>query len=351
MGTITHQFVSALPDDPDATLVRPSNWNDTHTFALTGPDVGLPVGGDITGNADGIAIGFSSSALGAYSMAVGHDSTATGVAAVAVGRLASATAAGATAIGFSSVAGGIDTVVIGVNAVSNVDYSVAIGVSAAASGSDSVAIGEEAQSGGAYSAAVGAYASSAGLHATAIGNASSAFGSYSIAIGNGCGAIEESSIAIGLAADSYNAHSVALGDNTETTRDFEVSIGGSGGNRLLAGVSSGLLSTDAVNLGQLTTAISAISLVKGTVDIDFGASPGLNQTSVVVTGQTNIVAGSDIVVGISAIATANNTIDDVKFLASQIGLSAGTIVPGTSFTIYANSAQKIQGLITLTYIY
>lgn len=31
---ITHTFVSAIPDDADATLVRPSNWNATHT--LTG---------------------------------------------------------------------------------------------------------------------------------------------------------------------------------------------------------------------------------------------------------------------------------------------------------------------------
>jgi hypothetical protein len=27
---ITHKFKSAIPDDPDATLVRPSNWNDSH---------------------------------------------------------------------------------------------------------------------------------------------------------------------------------------------------------------------------------------------------------------------------------------------------------------------------------
>ena len=31
---ITHKFVSAIADDPDATQVRPSNWNDTHAIAL-----------------------------------------------------------------------------------------------------------------------------------------------------------------------------------------------------------------------------------------------------------------------------------------------------------------------------
>lgn len=32
--TITHKFVDTHPDGPDATLVRPSNWNDTHSMAV-----------------------------------------------------------------------------------------------------------------------------------------------------------------------------------------------------------------------------------------------------------------------------------------------------------------------------
>lgn len=32
--TIVHKFVSAVADDPDTTLVRPSNWNDTHSIQL-----------------------------------------------------------------------------------------------------------------------------------------------------------------------------------------------------------------------------------------------------------------------------------------------------------------------------
>lgn len=31
--TITHTFVSSVPDGSDATVVRPSNWNDSHTIA------------------------------------------------------------------------------------------------------------------------------------------------------------------------------------------------------------------------------------------------------------------------------------------------------------------------------
>jgi hypothetical protein len=35
--TLTHKFVSALPDGSDATVVRPSNWNDTHDVTGTLP--------------------------------------------------------------------------------------------------------------------------------------------------------------------------------------------------------------------------------------------------------------------------------------------------------------------------
>jgi hypothetical protein len=35
--TVKHKFVSTIPDDPDATLIRPSNWNDTHDLVGTVP--------------------------------------------------------------------------------------------------------------------------------------------------------------------------------------------------------------------------------------------------------------------------------------------------------------------------
>jgi hypothetical protein len=46
--SLTHKFHSAQPDDPDATLVRPSNWNDQH--ALTGTP-GQTIVFDAGGNA------------------------------------------------------------------------------------------------------------------------------------------------------------------------------------------------------------------------------------------------------------------------------------------------------------
>lgn len=37
--TVSHRFVSAKADGPDSTLIRPSNWNDTHDFQMSGTGV------------------------------------------------------------------------------------------------------------------------------------------------------------------------------------------------------------------------------------------------------------------------------------------------------------------------
>lgn len=55
MGSITHTFVSAIPDGADPTLVRPSNWNAGHTFALSTADVS-GLGTIATQNANNVAI-------------------------------------------------------------------------------------------------------------------------------------------------------------------------------------------------------------------------------------------------------------------------------------------------------
>jgi hypothetical protein len=54
--SLKHIFQSPLPDGPDATLVRPSNWNDEHTLTLgTGKIIGRSTAG--TGAAEEISIG------------------------------------------------------------------------------------------------------------------------------------------------------------------------------------------------------------------------------------------------------------------------------------------------------
>ena len=42
--TVKHKFVSAIPDEADATVVRPSNWNDTHDIVGLGTSASLDAG-------------------------------------------------------------------------------------------------------------------------------------------------------------------------------------------------------------------------------------------------------------------------------------------------------------------
>lgn len=44
---ITHPFVSAVPDGPTATEVRPTNWNANHLFIAESADPGSPVQGQV----------------------------------------------------------------------------------------------------------------------------------------------------------------------------------------------------------------------------------------------------------------------------------------------------------------
>lgn len=68
---IKHKFVSTVPDDPDTSIVRPSNWNDDHD--LTGPASIRRVGLTMDGGGIGIFPGFKGS-----TPKLGYDGTIVG---------------------------------------------------------------------------------------------------------------------------------------------------------------------------------------------------------------------------------------------------------------------------------
>jgi hypothetical protein len=71
---------------------------------------------------------------------------------------------------------------------------------------------------------------------------------------------------------------------------------------------------------------------QGTTTITFGASPGGTDTSVAVTGQGTILAGSLVEAWISPVASADHTADE--HLVDSIYIVAGNVVASTGFTIY-----------------
>ena len=111
-----------------------------------------------------------------------------------------------------------------------------------------------------------------------------------------------------------------------------------------------------LDIKAINTAIAGIGggggsgLTQGTAVVDFGAFPGSNTASVVVTGLTGITAGNKPKAYVSANATTgDHSANDHKYFACFVGLACGDIVPATSFTIHAASLEKLQGQWSINY--
>jgi hypothetical protein len=74
-------------------------------------------------------------------------------------------------------------------------------------------------------------------------------------------------------------------------------------------------------------------MATGTATINFGAFPGATDTSLPVTGQATIAAGSLVEAWVRPVATAEHNADE--HWVEEIQVTAGNIVAGTGFTIYA----------------
>ena len=77
--TVKHKFVSAIPDEADATVVRPSNWNDDHT--LTGLGTMAEQNANAVaitgGSVDGTTIGATTASNAAFTYASTNSTTST----------------------------------------------------------------------------------------------------------------------------------------------------------------------------------------------------------------------------------------------------------------------------------
>lgn len=74
---------------------------------------------------------------------------------------------------------------------------------------------------------------------------------------------------------------------------------------------------------------------QGTTIVDFGAAYN-NDTSVAVTGQAGILAGSLVEAWIWPVATTDHSVDEHVMASVMLDVEAGNIVAGTGFTIYLN---------------
>ncbi|MGU7857196.1 ESPR-type extended signal peptide-containing protein [Burkholderia orbicola] len=293
-----------------------------------------------------IAIGSAAQTAGRYTTAIGYGASATVEDALAFGRASSATNTGAVAIGAGSTAGGTGSTAIGQSAavVSGATNAVALGMNARVANSNSAAIGSNASAAGNYSSALGTSATSTGTASMALGGNSTATGNYSVALGSATGtgraavSTGTGSVAIGTTSSAGANNAVALGFGSVADRDNTVSVGAGVPNidgnkfaRQIVNVAAGTEDNDAVNVGQMKTALS--TKVDDTyVKIDTSNSTAAAQagTAALAIGTNTSASGSyATAVGNSALASGNNS-TALGFQASSAGGAAVAVGNGAN---------------------
>ncbi|MBU9456083.1 YadA-like family protein [Burkholderia multivorans] len=182
-------------------------------------------------------------------------STASGTGAIAIGAGAAATSA------TTSVPGAAGSISIGQNATST-GNSVAIGgaSTATSSGSSAAAYGALATASGAGSTSLGTASTASGTSAVAIGISSTALSNNAVAVGRGAtvdiNATNSSAFGQGATVNAGVTNAVALGSTSVADRNNTVSIGTATSRRQLTNLAAGTQDTDAVNLGQMNTALA-----------------------------------------------------------------------------------------------
>jgi hypothetical protein len=89
--------------------------------------------------------------------------------------------------------------------------------------------------------------------------------------------------------------------------------------------------------------------VRGTATINFGAAPGGNTASVVITGQSSILSTSHVGAFMMYDSTADHNAEEHAMV--PILLTGGSIVVATGFTIFARSEWRLTGQFSVRWVY
>ena len=93
-------------------------------------------------------------------------------------------------------------------------------------------------------------------------------------------------------------------------------------------------------------------VISGSATIDFGADPGVYESSVVISGLSDILSTSIIILTIMGDATSvDHDSADHRVFSTHTGLTHTTPVAGVGFTIYVTSIMPSSGKWTIKYSY
>ncbi|MFC0399667.1 ESPR-type extended signal peptide-containing protein [Paraburkholderia rhizosphaerae] len=162
--------------------------------------------------------------------------------------------------------------------------------------------------------------------AIAIGNGSVASGTAAIAIGARTVTAGNQSVALGVGASAPATNSVALGANAVADRDNTVSVGSPGAERQITNVAAGSAPTDAVNVGQLGSAVNGIQSRINDMDRDnrrgIAAASALNVVTPYLPGRTTLNAGVAGYRGTAALGIGVSRWNDKGTVNYNLGVSS-----------------------------
>ncbi|WP_256859430.1 ESPR-type extended signal peptide-containing protein, partial [Burkholderia cenocepacia] len=185
--------------------------------------------------------------------------------------------------GAAAAANGANSIAIGqgANTRAGSSNSIAIGTGAGVNSSNrytpvnGIAIGNAARvtdgdiPGASGTIALGDSSTASGIHSIVIGSNSVNYNSGTVVVGSdayaqsgstvvgtGASASGSASVALGAGATATGARSVALGSNSVAGAADTVSVGSATAQRRIVNLAAGTQDTDAVNLGQMNTALS-----------------------------------------------------------------------------------------------
>jgi autotransporter adhesin len=150
------------------------------------------------------------------------------------------------------------------------------------------------------------------FHANSTLADSSASGSNSVAIGPVAKASGVDSVAVGNGASATADNSVAIGAGSVADRANTVSVGSDGSERQITNVAAGTQTTDAVNMGQLSSTVTASQ--QGTVRYDQHADGSTDYNNVTLGNGNGTTAIHNVAAGI-----ANTDAVNVDQLNAGIG--------------------------------
>ena len=206
-------------------------------------------------DANTVALGNTAKATKANATALGNEAEASGESAVALGNGSKASGSDAISMGTGAEASGASALAMGKGANASKENALAFGTGAAASADGAAALGNGATAEGSNAISFGTGAAASKENALAFGNGAKASEKNTLAFGNGATASSENAMAFGNGASATGSGSVAIGSGSVASEENVVSFGAAGSERRLTNVAAGVNDTDAVNVGQMNSAI------------------------------------------------------------------------------------------------